>query len=93
MIEDVADPTFLDGADFRRAHVCQDFVENADQNFVVAGYAHGHLIAVRGLTADIQPVELELAQAPDAGGQIPHNGVYFIGRQCLQRRADVGHRH
>ncbi|MND91685.1 hypothetical protein D3C80_838200 [compost metagenome] len=93
MIEDVTDPMLLNGADFSRAHVRQDFVENADQHLVVAGYTHGQLIAIGRFTADIQPIELELAQAPDAGSQIAYHCVYFVDGQRLQRRTDVGHRH
>ena len=93
MIEDVADPMLLDGADFIRGHVRQDFVQDADQHLVVPGHAHGQLIAIGGFAADVEPVELELAQAPDAGGEIADYGVHFIGGQRLQRRADIGHRH
>ena len=93
MIEDVTDPMFLDGADFCRRHVCQDFVQDADQNLVVTRYAHCQLIAIGRHAADIEPVELELTQAPDAGSEIADHRVHFIGRQSLQGRTDVGHSH
>ncbi|MNI31062.1 hypothetical protein D3C73_849320 [compost metagenome] len=93
MIEDVADPMFLNGADFGWGHVRQDFIQDADQHFVVPGHAHGQLIAVRGFAADVQSVELELAQAPDAGSEIADHGVHLIGRQRLQSRADIVHGH
>ncbi|MCY1421316.1 hypothetical protein D9M71_369670 [compost metagenome] len=84
MIENVAHPVLLDRADFSRRHVGQDFIQDADQHLVVPWYAHGQLIAVGGFAADIQPVELELAQTPDAGGEIAYHGVHFIGGQRLQ---------
>ncbi|MNF90286.1 hypothetical protein D3C84_728460 [compost metagenome] len=93
MIEDVTDPMFLDGADFCRCHVRQDFVQDADQNLLVLRHAHGQLIAIGRLAADIEAIELELAQAPDAGSEIADHRVHFIGRQCLQGRTDVGHAH
>ena len=46
--------------------------------------------AIRGFPADVQAIELELAQAPYAGSQITHHGIYLVRGQSLQRRADVG---
>ncbi|MOA19851.1 hypothetical protein D3C78_1402580 [compost metagenome] len=83
MIDDVTDPMLLNGADFGGAHVRQDFVENTDEDCVVAGYGHGQLIAIGGFTADIQPIELELTQAPDAGRQIAHHRIHCTRGQRL----------
>ncbi|MNO67568.1 hypothetical protein D3C76_583750 [compost metagenome] len=83
MIKDVADPVLLNAADFIRAHVSKDFVENSHQYLVVAGDGHCQLVAIWGFAADVQTVELELAQAPDAGGEVADDGVHFVGRQRL----------
>ena len=48
------------------------------------------MVAVGRFAADVQAVELELAQAPDAGGEVADHGIHFIGGQGLQRRTDVG---
>ncbi|MNN20327.1 hypothetical protein D3C81_1336030 [compost metagenome] len=93
VIEDIADPALLDLADFAGAHVGHDFVEDADQDLLLPRYRHGQLVAVVGFTADIQTVEFELAQAPDARCEVADHRVDFIGGQCLQGRADVGQGH
>jgi len=85
MIEDVADPVLLNLLDFVRGHVRQDFIQNADQYLVVPGHAHRQLIAIGGFAAYVEPVELELTQAPDAGGEIADHRIHFIGSQRLQR--------
>lgn len=59
-------PALLDLADFAAAHVGYHFVEYADQYFLVARGGHGQLVAVGRFAADVEAVELELAQAPDA---------------------------
>ena len=80
----IADPLLLDLGDLGRAHVCQDFVQDAHQYLVVSRDGHCQLIAIRRFPADIKAFELELAQAPDTGSEIAHHRVHFIGRQCLQ---------
>ncbi|MNG93823.1 hypothetical protein D3C79_528050 [compost metagenome] len=93
LIDHITYPALLDVADLRRTHVGHDLVENTDQDFLVPWCSHRQLIAVGGFAADIEPFELELAQGPDAGGEIADHGVHFVDGQCLQGRADIGHGH
>ncbi|MNJ03842.1 hypothetical protein D3C73_1643310 [compost metagenome] len=65
MIEDVAYPVFLDGADFAWGHVGQHFIQYADQYGVVARYRHRQLVAIGRFAADVEAFKLELAKAPD----------------------------
>ncbi|MNC68090.1 hypothetical protein D3C75_1186470 [compost metagenome] len=66
MVDHITHPALLDLADFAAAHVGHDFVQNAHQHFVVAWCGHGQLVAVGRFATDVEPIELELAQAPDA---------------------------
>jgi hypothetical protein len=93
VINDIANPVLLDLVNFAGAEVGEHFIQNANQQFVLSRHAHCQLVAIGRFATDIQAVELELAQAPDAGGEVADDGVHLIGGQGLQRRADIGHRH
>lgn len=93
MIEHTAHPALLDRADFVRAEIGQDLIENAYQDLAVPRHAHGQLVAVGRLAADVEAFELELAQAPDTGGKVADHGIDLVGGQGLQGRADVRHGH
>ena len=67
-------------------------LSSADQHALATRGGHGQLIAIERLAADIDAVELELAQAPDAGGKIADHGIDLVGRQRLQGGGDVAQR-
>ncbi|MCY1406596.1 hypothetical protein D9M71_218670 [compost metagenome] len=93
MVEDLADPALLDITDFAGRHVGQKLVEDAHQDFLLQWRSHGQLVAVGRFARYVQAFELELAQAPDGGGEVANNGIDFVGGQCLQGRTDVGQGH
>ncbi|MNP65399.1 hypothetical protein D3C76_1609860 [compost metagenome] len=83
MIQNITDPALLNLADFTGAHVGHDLVENANQDLLLPWHSHSQLVAVGGFTADIQTVELELAQAPDTRSKVANHRINFVGSQRL----------
>ncbi|MNJ68597.1 hypothetical protein D3C77_648590 [compost metagenome] len=84
MIQHLAYPALLNVADFAGAHVGHDFVEDADEDLLFPRNCHCQLVAVGGLTADVQAFQLELTQTPDTRCEVADHGVDFIDGQCLQ---------
>ncbi|MNY50833.1 hypothetical protein D3C86_1863740 [compost metagenome] len=93
VVEYLADPALLDVAYFTGGHVGKNLVEDAYQYFLLVRHGHRQLVAVRRLARYIQAIELELAQAPDARGEVADHGVDLVCGQGLQRRTDIGHGH
>ncbi|MND89036.1 hypothetical protein D3C80_810780 [compost metagenome] len=93
VVEYLADPALLDVAYFTGGHVGKNLVEDAYQYFLLVRHGHRQLVAVRRLARYIQAIELELAQAPDARGEVADHGVDLVGGQGLQGRTDVGQRY
>ena len=89
-VEHAADPGLLQRLDFVGAEFGEQLVENADQHALTTWRGHGQLVAVGRFAADVQAVQLELAQAPDAGCEVADHGVGLIGGQRLQGRGYAG---
>ncbi|MCY1418064.1 hypothetical protein D9M68_464470 [compost metagenome] len=51
---------------------------------------HGQLVTIRRFATDADALELELAQAPDAGGEVTDKDVHRAGGQGLECGCDAG---
>ncbi|MCY1512921.1 hypothetical protein D9M68_474010 [compost metagenome] len=92
LIEFDSDPGLLQGGDFFGAEFAEQLVEDADQHRLRRRGGHRQLVAVGRLATDVQAFQLELAQAPDAGGEVADEGVGLLGGQRLQGGVDAGQR-
>ncbi|MNE48305.1 hypothetical protein D3C80_1427600 [compost metagenome] len=84
----VADPARLQGGRFFAADVGEQLVENPAEDRLAVRRGHGQLVAIGRFATDEQAFQLELAQAPDAGGEVADQGVGLAGGECLQGGMD-----
>ncbi len=83
-VEQAADPGGLESLDLLGAEVGEDLVDDPGEDRLSARHGHRQLVAVWRLAADLQAVELELAEVPYAGGEVADEGVGLAGGQRLQ---------